>query len=337
MGYQTVCKLNVVSEHSFKEGITSLELADLTKDGKAELVLATMEGDLRILRIGAELEEIAKVSCNAPVATLGLGDLVGDDLPELVVGSMDNKLSVIAFEEGALQIKDSTPLGTLPTAVMATNVLGNTSAEVIIATNDSALRCYGWFDGFLDKLAHKVLDRPTFSMKPIRTKGVPYNRFIFGDDSEHLYIYQYQDDRLHERAKTKISGEVQLVAAGKITKGYTDQVVTVSDAKKISLWSLEQGGFELISSAKASDAVTSLCLGKFYKSDSKGQILASQGDSSIRILDFDGEKISQVCTMKTAKKSVESKITYGDINGNGAVELIQAVGNTIYVIEIVKE
>ena len=94
MGYQTVCKLNVVSEHSFKEGITSLELADLTKDGKAELVLATMEGDLRILRIGAELEEIAKVSCNAPVATLGLGDLVGDDLPELVVGSMDNKLSV---------------------------------------------------------------------------------------------------------------------------------------------------------------------------------------------------------------------------------------------------
>jgi hypothetical protein len=174
-------------------------------------------------------------------------------------------------------------------------------------------------------------------MKPIRTKGVPYNRFIFGDDSEHLYIYQYQDDRLHERAKTKISGEVQLVASGKITKGYTDQVVTVSDAKKISLWTLEQGTFELLASAKASDAVTSLCLGKFYESDSKGQILFSQGDSSIRILDYDGEKINQVCTVKTARKSVESKITFGDIDGDGDIELIQAVGNTIHVIEIEKD
>ena len=297
-----------------------------------------MDGDVRIFQFGAELEEIAKVSCEAPVATLGLGDLVGDDIPELVVGSMDNKLLVIAFEDGNLVVKDSTPLGTLPTAVMATNVLGNPSAEVIIATNDSALRCYGWFDGYLDKLAHKVLERPTFSMRPIRTKGVPYNRFIFGDDSEHLFIYQYQDDRLHERATTKISGEVQLVASGKITKGYTDQVVSVTDAKKISLWKVEQSGFELLASAKASDAVTSLCVGKFYESDvSKGQILASQGDSSIRILEYDGEKIDQICTVKTARKSVESKITYGDLDGDGVLELIQAVRNTIYLIDIQEE
>jgi hypothetical protein len=333
-----VCKLNVVSEYSFKDGITSLELADLTKDGMTELILATMDGDVRIFRIGTELEEIAKVSCEAPVATLGLGDLVGNNIPELVVGSMNNKLLVIAFEDGNLNVKDSTPLGTLPTAVMVTNVLGDTSSEVIIATNDSALRCYGWFEGFLDKLAHKVLERPTFSMRPIRTKGVPYNRFIFGDDSEHLYIYQYQDDRLHERAKTKINGEVQLVASGKITKGYTDQVVSITDAKKISLWNVEQTGFELLASAKASDAVTSLCVGKFYKSDtSKGQIIASQGDSSIRILDYDGENIEQVCTVKTARKSVESKVTFGDINGDGAIEVVQAVSNTIHIIDILNE
>jgi hypothetical protein len=294
-----------------------------------------MDGDVRVFRIGADLEEIAKVSCEAPVATLGLGDLVGDDIPELVVGSMDNKLLVIAFQDGKLTVKDSTPLGTLPTAVMATNVLGNPNAEVIIATNDSALRCYGWFDGFLDKLAHKVLERPTFSIRPIRTKGVPYNRFIFGDDSEHLFIYQYQDDRLHERAKTKISGEVHLVNAGKIIKGHTDQVVSVTDAKKISLWHVEQSGFELIASAKASDAVTSLCIGKFLKSaTSKGQILISQGDSSIRILDYDGEKINQACTVKTSRKSVESKITYGDIDGDGVIEFVQAVGNTMHIINI---
>jgi hypothetical protein len=328
----------MVSEFSFKEGITSLELADLTKDGKSELILATMDGDIRILGIDAELEEITKTSSEAPVATLGLGDLEGDDIPELVIGSMDNKLRVIAFEDGEFKLKDSTPLGTLPTAVMATNVLGNTSAEVIIATNDSALRCYGWFDGYLDKLAHKVLERPTFSMKPIHTKGVPYNRFIFGDDSEHLYIYQYQDDRLHERAKTKINGEVHLVDAGKITKGYTDQVVSVSDAKKISLWSLEQGNYELIASTKTSDAVTSLCVAKFFESDvSKGQILVSQGDSAIQIFEYNGEKIEQVCSVKTARKSIESKITFGDTNADGNIELVQAVGNTIHVIQIVKE
>jgi hypothetical protein len=327
-----------MSEYSFKEGITSLELGDFSKDGKCELILATMEGDIRVLRIGAEFEELTKTSSEAPVATLGLGDLAGDDIPELVVGSMDNKLRVIAYEDGELIVKDSTPLGTLPTAVMATNVLGNTSAEVIVATNDSALRCYGWFDEFLDKLAHKVLERPTFSLKPIRTKGVPYNRFIFGDDSEHLYIYQYQDDRLHERAKTKINGEIQLVGAGKVAKGYTDQVVSISDAKKINLWTLEQGNFELLASAKASDAVTSLCIGRFSESDkSKGQILVSQGDSSIRILEYDGEKIDQLCMVKTARKSIESKVTYGDINGDGTVELVQAVGNTIHVIDIVEE
>ena len=50
-----------------------------------------------------------------------------------------------------------------------------------------------------------------------------------------------------------------------------------------------------------------------------------------------GETIEQVCTEKTAKKSVESKITFGDIDGDGEIEFIQAVGNTIHIIGIVKE
>ncbi|MFX1263292.1 MAG: hypothetical protein ACFFAZ_14500, partial [Promethearchaeota archaeon] len=59
-------KLSLLTEHSFKEGVTSLEVVDLTGSGRANVVVSTMNGDLRVFELTKgkkpRLEEIANTS-----------------------------------------------------------------------------------------------------------------------------------------------------------------------------------------------------------------------------------------------------------------------------------
>ncbi|MHA1904516.1 MAG: hypothetical protein ACXADL_08670 [Candidatus Thorarchaeota archaeon] len=332
-------KLNVISEFSFKEGITGVDLIDITGDGKDELVLFTLNGDLLVLEVQLDdepkLNEVCRSRELPPVAALGLGDVTGNGTPDFIVGGLDNELRVIVYNDGKLEVIDSTPLGTLPTALVIANVMNDESAEVIVATNDKTLRCYGWFEGALDKLAHKVVEHPVFSMRPLRSKGIPYSRFVFGDDSEYLYTYQYADDRLHEISRGKVKGEVNLVATGSITGGRNDEIATISDSKNLTLFGVGKGALEQLARIRAPGAITSVRIGKFCDgTPSEGQILASQANSKLTLLSYEGTIISDVASVKTVKRAAGSLIAFGDVDGDNTVEIFQAIGNDLYLISV---
>ena len=180
-----MAKLKVSSKFSFKENITAIELEDITGDGKTNLILATMNGDVNIFDLGTEnkikLNKIGHLNDISPISCLDIGDISGDGIPDIIVGRLDNTIRVFSYLDGKFCVRESIQLGSLPTAVCAVNVVDDKAAEVIVATNDGILRCYGWFDVCLDKLAHKVIRQPTFSIRPLLTQGVPYGRFVFGD------------------------------------------------------------------------------------------------------------------------------------------------------------
>ena len=193
----------------------------LTGNGQDNLVVSTMSGDFRIYDFvigkSIELKELARSSDLPPVASFGLGDVTGNGTQDFVVGGLDNVIRVLIFMDGELSVKATTSVGFLPTSLIVTNVLDDDSAEVIVATNDKTLRCYGWYDVALDKLAHKVVDQPIFTMQPLRSVGSPYTRFVFGAELGNVYVDRYADDRLHEMDRLNVSGEVSLVATGNVT------------------------------------------------------------------------------------------------------------------------
>ncbi|MGD9395253.1 MAG: hypothetical protein PVJ05_02375 [Candidatus Thorarchaeota archaeon] len=333
-------KLEVISKVSFKEVITSVELVDLSGDGKANPVVSTLNGDVIVYDIdegaNAEVSEIGRVSDLPPLAAMGIGDVIGNGKPDFVIGGLDNILRVLVHMDGALSVKATTPLGSLPTAVVVLNVLSDDRSEVIAATTDGRLRCYGWYDVVLDKLADKVLERPVFSIQPLNSKGLPYSRFVFGDDSGHLYVYQYADDRLHERAKISAGGEISLVASGDMTKDGNSEVITVSDGRNLTLFGIVKGAMEKHDSVKAPKPVTSIKIGNFWD-NGNGQIISSHSNSTITVLGFVGRRIVEDTSIKTSRKSTDSHVAIGDIDGDSSPELVQAVGSDLYLIDVLDE
>jgi len=333
--------LSLVFEKSFKEPITSVELADITGDGRDNLVVSTLNGDIVVFEYKEgkkhKFKEIAKAGGLPPIAAFSTGDVLGNGVPDFVAGCLDNNLRVIAYINGKLEIRGTTPVGTLPTALALANVIDDASAEVLVATNDKALRCYGWYDVVLDKLAHKVVERPVFSMQPLRTMNLPYSRFVFGDDTGYLYLYQYADDRLHEVSKIKVGGDVNLVATGNITGSRYDEIVTISDGRKLNLLAFEQQVLERIDAIKTPDTVTAIRMGCVLGDSSEGQILLSLADSTIILLELDGNELAEIAMLKTKPKSTESMIAFGDLNGNSEKEIVQAVGNDLSIVSLMQE
>ncbi len=329
-------QLQVVAEDSLTDVVASVGLADLTNDGKDNIVVATMNGEVILLACesGPELVEVARVSEFPPVSAMDTGDVIGSGSNQIVVGCQDNALRILGYKDGAITTHGELPLGTLPTAVCVVNVSGSPAAEVIVATDDHALRCYSWFDIALDKLAHKVVDRPVFSMQALYADSIPYGRVVFGDDSEHVYVFQYADDRLHEVARAKVKGEVQHVATGRLSGGHTDDVLVVSDGRNLSYWRFRHSELERLDSVRAPSAITSLAVGPFVAgSGPEMQILASHDNSLLALLASVSNRIVELTSIKTAKKSVESLVATGDITGTGVTHIVQAVGRNIYLLE----
>ncbi len=334
--------LDIVSKVTFKEAITSVELVDLGGAGKNDVVVSTLNGDIRVYEFNrgekTPLSEKCKLGNLPPLAAMAIGDVTGDGVKDFVIGGLDNTLRVIVFLDGDLSVKASTPLGSLPTSISVLNVLDDERAEVVVATSDGSMRCYGWYDVALDKLAHKVLERPVFSIQPLYTKGMPYSRFIFGDDSGYLYIYQYADDRLQERAKISVGGDVGLVSSGDIIEDETYEAMTVSDGKTLTLFGIVKGAMERIDSVKAPNQVNVIRMGRFWNLESsRGQIVVSHANSNITLLTLVGKRLTEEASLKTTKKSTESNLAVGDIDGDKKREIIQAVGNNLYVIDFIEK
>ena len=148
--------LEVISKVTFKEAITSVELVDFTGDGRANPVVSTLNGDVIVFTIekGANLEvnEVGRVSGLPPLAAMGIGDVIGNGKPDFVIGGLDNIMRVLVHMDDELSVQATTPLGSLPTAVVVLNVLSDDRSEVVVATTDGNLRCYGWYDSRKDIL-----------------------------------------------------------------------------------------------------------------------------------------------------------------------------------------
>ncbi|MGY5872857.1 MAG: VCBS repeat-containing protein [Candidatus Thorarchaeota archaeon] len=331
--------LEIISKTTFKEVITSVELADLNGNGRLNVIITTLNGDVRVYDFNRgekrPLNKICSIGDLPPLAAIGVGDVTGDGIPDFVMGGLDNSIRVLVYMDDTISIKATTTLGSLPTAIAVLNVLDDESAEVIVSTNDGSMRCYGWYDVALDKLAHQVLDRPVFSIWPLLTKGLPYGRFVFGDDSGYFYIYQYADDRLHERGKISVGGEIGLISTGDVTEDHNSEIMTVSDNRTLSLYGLVKGSIERIDSIRAPNAVNAIRMGRFWNLDPpRGQMIISHANSSIAMLSVVGRQLIEEAVIKTTKKSTESSISVGDVDGDSRDEIVQAVGNNLYIIDM---
>ncbi len=329
-------EIHMVSEHSLRETVTSIALVDVTGDNRDELVVTTIDGAVRIMRLGNEgsFVEVVRLANLPPVAAMAIGDVTGDGQPDIVIGGMDTSLRVVGLGGDNITEMCACPLRTMPTAVCVGNMVGDEKAEVIVSTDDNALRCFGWFSDTLDKLAHKVVERPVFSIAPFRSRSLPYSRFVFGDDSEHIFVYQYADDRLHEIGKFRARGPVNIVATGQITGGRLDEIVAVAD-RNVTVFGSGPTGIEIYDNIRAPGPVSAVVVDRITDgAPSPGQVVLTQTNSLLSIFSLDGRRLVEEASIKTRRRAADALVAVGDVDGDGHREIVQAVMNTIYLLRV---
>ncbi len=332
-------RLSIESVISFKEAITALEILSASPKRRDYVVFTTVNGDVRVLSIDPSspdgMNEIAHLDGLPPACLLSVGHIAGIESQDIVYGALDNTLRLITLSKDELVLKTTCPLGSLPTAVCVANLLDDPKDEVVVATNDKSLRCYGWFDNDLDKLAHKMLEHPISSIRPVGAEGSTYSRVVFGDESGHLFIYQYADDRFHERLRLDIKGAVTVVERGRVTGGKVDDILAVTDEKNINLLGLGRTDIKLYDSLRASSQITGMRVGRIYDTDSpQPQILVCHSNSNIGVMNVDGRRLVPVTSIKTEKRAGGALAVLGDVYGDGTMHIVQAVGSALYLVSV---
>jgi hypothetical protein len=111
--------------------------------------------------------------------------------------------------------------------------------------------------------------------------------------------------------------------------------MTVSDNRTLSLYGLVKGSIEKIDSIRAPNTVNAIRMGRFWDlNPARGQMIISHANSSIAMLSVVGRQLNEEAVIKTTKKSTESSISVGDVDGDSRDEIVQAVGNNLYIIDM---
>ena len=98
----------------------------------------------------------------------------------------------------------------------------------------------------------------------------------------------------------------------------------------------KHGIMEKHDAVKAPKPVTSIKIGNFWD-NGNGQIISSHTNSTITVLGFVGKRIIEDTSIKTSRKSTESHVAIGDIDGDSKFELVQAVGADLHLIDVLDE
>ena len=103
--------LDIISKTTFKEVITSVELVDLNGNGKSNVIITTLNGDVRVYDFHREekkpLTKVCSIGDLPPLAAIGVGDVTGDGIPDFVMGGLDNTMRVLVYMDDTISVKAS--------------------------------------------------------------------------------------------------------------------------------------------------------------------------------------------------------------------------------------
>jgi hypothetical protein len=129
---------------NYPGGITRIVLADLTGDGRDDIVVGLADGTIRIYD-GATLGEAGKMTVAPGLVDMAVGDLDGDGNPEIVT-SNGTGISVYSGQSGSLKWSLATGGGT---SIAVGNVDGDSALEIVTTS-------YGGKGFVIDGVSHVV-------------------------------------------------------------------------------------------------------------------------------------------------------------------------------------
>jgi len=323
-------------------------LADLTGDGKAEIVLVGRDGTFAFRHDGQLLWSNPEVFSHNPGEDFGwggpsIGNLDLGPEPEIVIAAYNGRLYVLDHE-GVIQY--SRPLGgRWPTVPLLADITGDGILDIVVA-HGWTIEVIDYFNG-RETVWTRTLPDPIGVPSSYGTFGGPAVADLTGDgrpeiiinwghviealrdDGTVLWRYQTNRNDLFRPSPITVAdvtgdGEVNLVTASAVTLGFLipHHLLMVFDRDGNLLWEQTVGDNSASASGVAAQDLTG---------NGAWEILWNGAQDGFLILNgADGKRLFN--EPWTGSGTIVDYPTLADLNGDGQAEIVTSGRNGIFVI-----
>jgi len=322
-------KVELINTQKFDSKITSIDIIK-SKENKSHCIIIGFEnGTIEIFKWNIkQFEPIYKKQTHDLVFSVNATDIDMDDNEEAIITYISGDIKVFMKDKANLMEISSISLGCTPTAICLANVSNDKTNELIVSTQDGALRAYGWFSGYLDKLAHKVLDKPIDIMKPIKSYTQRYSRILTSQENI-IKAYVYADDRLHEIYSISLDDAIKEMEIGDLDHDRTTEVIILDTKNNLKIYKQIQKGLDLVSTLKLDKNFERMNIINY-----KGQdyLLLSKEDNA-SICKINNNKIEPILKFKIKNHYERTLFTTMDVDDNTKI-LIHTIDNIMEIFKI---
>ncbi|MHA1112856.1 MAG: hypothetical protein ACTSRE_17345, partial [Promethearchaeota archaeon] len=182
-------RLEIFQKIEFSQWVRCVSTADLTKNGKSEIIIGLGDNTLRIFKFDEEemnFVEFCSETFGSFVNTCAIADLNGDSNLEIIAGSWDKTLRVFSLTETGLEELWRKELPYRIQSVKIADVLWNNRLEIVVLFKEDGLSVLNSLNGSLiwEFSAEKPLLACDIGI--LDSSGYPY--IVTGGNDKILYF-----------------------------------------------------------------------------------------------------------------------------------------------------
>ena len=148
-------QLELLAEYAVDRFVTTVQVTDVTGDGKNEILAGGSDSTLRIFKMDTQnnLVEFIQHKLQDMPITIGICDTIGDEIEEIVTGNRDKTLRVFKVKNSSVEEVQVIELPSPVISVGSGDILGDRKSELAAVTNDGSVRIYRNEESKLDLFA----------------------------------------------------------------------------------------------------------------------------------------------------------------------------------------
>jgi hypothetical protein len=224
-----------------KEQILGLELGDLNKDGRNEIIAHSKSGKIYILSSKGEILAIENITDNSPIWDLLISDINKNSNNGLVIGALDGVLRVFQVHK-SLELKPlwAHQFGASISGIMIGDINQDDKNEVIAYSLDRSLRILDstngsliWGQVFEDGIGDAVTLKENLKSSIIAVGNDGTMRFFDGYNGKLLKFFRFSD-KMRSVSYIKSKNKILVVCGGDDKKAHLIDKDSFKEVKVIS-------------------------------------------------------------------------------------------------------
>ncbi len=322
-------KVELINTQTFDAKITSVDIIKSSQNTNC-LIIGFENGRIEIMTWNNnKFSQIYKKQTHDLVFAVNAADIDLDNNEEAIITYISGEIKVFMKDKSNLLEISSISLGCTPTAICLANVSDDKTNELIVSTQDGALRAYGWFSGYLDKLAHKVLEKPIDTMIPIRTINQRYSRILTAYDNI-IRAYVYADDRLHEIFNLELDYKIKYMRTADTNQDNIKEVIILDDKNNLHIYKQIQRGLNQINTISLNNKYEKVNVIRYKNRD---YLLLSKSNRAAICL-IENSKIDIIYNFKIKNHTEQSSFTIMPLQNTDNKLLIHTIDNIMEIYKI---